>query len=215
MKTFKTADMQRQGKVILDTAKTEGPIRIVRGKDIFVLTYEPQEDGDQEVQQVSQSVSPGILEEMLQVQKNILEELRRGQGHQVVTEDTCLPEDEDEPEEPEKPQRVVIPSQVPQQSLEPREPTDAEMAYAMDYYGLRLDPSTRQPELVQKGIESAGGTLKKMMRQGHDEALRVGQLPEDDAERYLFLLAVQLDKYEKALAKCRTGEPEWIPGAPR
>jgi hypothetical protein len=215
MKTFKTADMQRQGKVILDTAKDEGQIRIVRGKDIFVLTYEPGEEPDgSEVIETTRDIAPGILEEMLQVQKDILAELRSGQmvmTEQVVTEDTCS-----EPEDLPEPAKVVIPAQEPRSpEFIPREPTDLDKAYALDFYGLRRDPATGQPELTPKGRENGELSLKKMVRQGHDEALRIWEMPEDAAERYLFLLAVQLDKYEKAIEKCQTGNPDWIAGAPR
>jgi hypothetical protein len=85
----------------------------------------------------------------------------------------------------------------------------------MDYYGLRMDPATGQPELTQKGRDAGEASLKKMVKRGHEEALRIWELPEDDAERYLFLLAVQIDKYEKAIEKCKTGDPDWISGAPR
>jgi hypothetical protein len=215
MKTFKTADMQRQGKVILDTAKDEGQIRIVRGKDIFVLTYEPGEEPDgSEAIETPKDIAPGILEEMLQVQKDILAELRSGQvalRDQVVAEDTCS-----EPEDLPEPAKVSIPAQEPRgPEHTPKEPTDRDMAYAMDFYGLRRDPATKQPELTQKGRENGELTLKKMVRQGHDEALRIWELPEDSAERYLFLLAVQLDKYENSIERCKTGNPDWIAGAPR
>jgi hypothetical protein len=236
MKTFKTADMQRQGKVILDTAKTEGPIRIVRGKDIFVLTYEPGEDGESETFEATKDVAPGILEEMLQVQKDILAELRKAPKAEVVRDEvqedscpTCLHQAHEGGCEyfigtsgacecgwPQEARKVEIPAQgVQRPEPTPKEPTDQDLAYALDFYGIRMDPGTKQPELTQKGRETGELTLKKMVRQGHDEALRVWEMPEDSAERYLFLLAVQIDKYEKAIEKCKTGDPDWIAGAPR
>jgi hypothetical protein len=236
MKTFKTADMQRQGKVILDTAKTEGPIRIVRGKDIFVLTYEPGEDGEMEPTEVTKDVAPGILEEMLQVQKDILEELRKAPRAEAVQNEaredscpTCLHQVHEGGCEhfigtsgacecgwPQEAPRVEIPAQgIQRPEHTPKEPTDRDLAYAMDYYGLRMDPATGQPELTQKGRDAGEASLKKMVKRGHEEALRIWELPEDDAERYLFTLAVQIDKYEKAIEKCKTGDPDWISGAPR
>lgn len=220
MKTYKTADMQRQGKVILDSAKSDGQIRIVRGKDIFVLSYEPQESTDSEDIEsgtIPRDVAPGILEEMLQVQQDILAELRKGtqavrtpEAKQVVTETTCLPP---EPEEPQEPPKVVIPQQVQDAPLEPREPTPEDLSYALNFYGLEPVPDGTY-RLTERGVQNAEGTAKTMVRNGNEEALRISRLPLEDPQRDLFLLVLQLDKYEAAIAKCRTGESNWILGAP-
>jgi len=229
-------DLRRKSAQIADALKSGESVRLTEhGKTIGMIVPESQE-APMELEQVS---SP-VFEEMLAVQREILAELRAPREtvkHDPAPEDTwprcdcgrpvsehheaflrkmcaaCLLA-EQVPEEPaaeEEPEEAV---QEPQEPVQRPEPSERQLAYAQDFYGLQEAEGEIPWVLTEKGVNNALGTMKKHVRNGDELAMEISSRPEDDPERQAYLLLLQIQKYDSCLAKLRDGDPNWVAGGP-
>jgi prevent-host-death family protein len=102
----------------------------------------------------------------------------------------------------------------PQEPVQSPIPSERQLAYARDFYGLQEAQGDVGWALNEKGVNNALGTMKKLVRNGEELAVEMTSKPEDDPERLMYLTLLQIQKYEECLAKLQAGDPNWIAGGP-